>query len=31
MPPGWSEWYGSVDPSTYRFYNYTLNENGKDS
>ena len=29
IPPGWGEWYGSVDPSTYRFYNYTLNENGK--
>jgi N-acetylglucosamine-6-sulfatase len=29
IPPGWSEWYGSVDPSTYQFYNYTLNENGR--
>jgi N-acetylglucosamine-6-sulfatase len=28
IPPGWNEWYGSVDPSTYQFYNYTLNENG---
>lgn len=28
VPPGWTEWHGSVDPSTYRFYNYTLNENG---
>jgi N-acetylglucosamine-6-sulfatase len=28
IPPGWSEWRGSVDPSTYRYYNYTLNENG---
>ena len=28
VPPGWSEWYGSVDPSTYRFSGYTLNENG---
>ena len=28
VPPGWSEWYGSVDPSTYLFYGYTLNENG---
>jgi arylsulfatase A-like enzyme len=25
-PPGWSEWYGST--RTYRFYDYTLNENG---
>jgi N-acetylglucosamine-6-sulfatase len=29
VPAGWSEWYGSIDPSTYQFYNYTLNENGK--
>ncbi len=29
IPPGWSEWYGSIDPSTYRFYGYTLNENGR--
>jgi N-acetylglucosamine-6-sulfatase len=29
IPAGWSEWYGSTDPSTYRFYNYTLNENGR--
>lgn len=28
IPPGWSEWYGSVDPGTYRMYGYTLNENG---
>ncbi|HEU0024197.1 MAG TPA: sulfatase [Thermoleophilaceae bacterium] len=28
VPPGWNEWYGSVDPSTYRFWGYTLNENG---
>jgi arylsulfatase A-like enzyme len=28
IPPGWSEWRGSVDPSTYRFNGYTLNENG---
>ena len=23
IPPGWTEWYGSTDPSTYQFYNYT--------
>jgi N-acetylglucosamine-6-sulfatase len=28
VPLGWSEWYASVDPSTYLFYGYTLNENG---
>lgn len=27
IPPGWSEWRGSVDPSTYRYTGYTLNEN----
>ena len=28
VPPGWTEWNGSVDPSTYRMWGYTLNENG---
>jgi arylsulfatase A-like enzyme len=28
VPPGWSEWYGSIDPSTYRYFDFTLNENG---
>ncbi len=28
VPPGWDEWYGSVDPSTYSYYGFTLNENG---
>ena len=28
IPPGWSEWRGSVDPSTYRYTGYTLNEEG---
>ena len=28
VPFGWTEWQGSVDPSTYRYYGYTLNENG---
>ena len=28
VPPGWDEWHGSIDPSTYRYYGYTLNENG---
>ena len=26
--PGWDEWQGAVDPSTYRMWGYTLNENG---
>src|SRR5438874_6745471 len=28
IPPGWSEWHGAVDPTTYRYYNYTLNAGG---
>jgi N-acetylglucosamine-6-sulfatase len=28
IPPGWNEWTGSVDPTTYSMYGYTLNENG---
>jgi N-acetylglucosamine-6-sulfatase len=29
VPPGWTEWHGAVDDSTYRMWGYTLNENGK--
>ena len=35
MPPGWNEWYGSLDNpdgftgGTYTAYGYTLNENGQ--
>ena len=28
VPPGWDEWKGSVDNSTYLMWGYTLNENG---
>jgi N-acetylglucosamine-6-sulfatase len=28
VPPGWTEWYGALDRSTYRMWGYTLNENG---
>ena len=28
VPPGWSEWYGAVDPTTYRMWGFMLNENG---
>jgi len=28
VPPGWDDWNASVDPSTYRYYGYMLNENG---
>ena len=29
VPPGWTDWYGAVDPTTYRMWGYTLNENGR--
>jgi N-acetylglucosamine-6-sulfatase len=29
IPPGWDEWYGTIDPTTYRYYGYTVNENGE--
>jgi N-acetylglucosamine-6-sulfatase len=28
VPPGFNDWYGTVDPTTYSFWNYTVNENG---
>jgi N-acetylglucosamine-6-sulfatase len=28
IPPGWSDWQGLVDPSTYKMYGYTINDNG---
>lgn len=28
VPPGWTDWQGSVDKSTYQMYGYTLFENG---
>lgn len=30
IPPGWSEWFGTVDPSTYDYLHYTVNDNGVD-
>lgn len=29
VPPGWSRWIGSVDPSTYSYTNTTFNSNGR--
>jgi N-acetylglucosamine-6-sulfatase len=29
VPPGWSDWNGSVDPSTYEYYGTTINRNGR--
>jgi N-acetylglucosamine-6-sulfatase len=28
VPPGWDVWQGSLDPSTYDYGHFTLNENG---
>ncbi len=28
VPPGWDEWQGLVDPSTYCMYGYTVSNNG---
>jgi N-acetylglucosamine-6-sulfatase len=28
VPPGWTEWHGAIDRSTYRMWGYTLNDNG---
>jgi len=28
VPPGFSDWHGTVDPSTYSYYDYTVFENG---
>ncbi len=29
VPPGWTDWHGAVDKSTYLMWGYTLNENGE--
>lgn len=29
VPRGWSEWWGGVDPTTYGYFGYTLNHNGR--
>jgi arylsulfatase A-like enzyme len=29
VPPGWDDWHGGVDPSTYDYYGMTLNHNGE--
>ena len=28
VPPGWDDWYGGVDPTTYDYYGMTINHNG---
>ena len=29
VPPGWTEWHGAVDQSTYQMWGYTLNDDGE--
>ncbi len=29
VPKGWSDYYGGVDPTTYDYYGFTINHNGK--
>jgi N-acetylglucosamine-6-sulfatase len=29
IPPGWSEWHATIDPSTYDYFGYWLNEDGR--
>jgi arylsulfatase A-like enzyme len=28
IPPGWSDWQGLIDPTTYKVFDYELNDNG---
>ena len=28
-PPGWSHWFGLIDPTTYHYYNYSVSNDGK--
>jgi N-acetylglucosamine-6-sulfatase len=27
-PPGWDEWFVTLDPTTYNYFNYDMNDNG---
>jgi hypothetical protein len=29
VPPGWTDWYGAVDPTTCDYYGFTINHNGR--
>jgi arylsulfatase A-like enzyme len=29
VPPGWSDWHALVDPSTYRYFGFTMNDDGR--
>jgi arylsulfatase A-like enzyme len=28
IPPGWNDWQGLIDPTTYKVYDYEMNDNG---
>jgi arylsulfatase A-like enzyme len=28
-PPGWSHWFGLIDPSTYHYFDYSVSDDGK--
>ena len=28
VPPGWTDWHALVDPTTYNYYGFTINDNG---
>ena len=30
VPPGWSEWHGLIDPTTYGMWGYKINHNGQE-
>ena len=29
VPPGWDDWQATVDPTTYQYHGFTLNQNGR--
>ena len=29
VPAGWDDWFATVDPSTFRYFDYTVNDNGE--
>jgi arylsulfatase A-like enzyme len=29
VPPGWTDWRGLVDPTTYHYYGFTINDDGR--
>ena len=28
VPPGWTDWHGLVDPTTYQYFGFTINDDG---